>query len=156
MTKTKNKKFLFERFASDDATENDLYLKGLKELADQHPELRSEYETFRIFQAGFTNGCLQQVRSFYNMILNVKDHKEEDGEFYRPEFEGVDCIAFNRQTKFKNMTKQEFVDWVNTMAHNGDIPKGTWCEYEDDGLKFVFNKSLMPNDIPVEKEDVKE
>ena len=48
----RSKPYLHESFASNDAEENDLYLKGLKELADQHPELRNEYETFRIYQAG--------------------------------------------------------------------------------------------------------
>ena len=143
----KSKPYLHESFASNDAEENDLYLKGLKELADQHPELRNEYETFRIYQAGFTNGCLNQVRSFYNMMLNVKTHKEEDGEFFRPEFEGVDCIAFDKQTKFKNMTREQFITWINTMAKNGDIPKGEWFEYQNEGLKYVFNDSIMPEDL---------
>ena len=122
----RNKSYLHERFASKDPDENDKYLFKLRELANIHPELKNEYETFRIYQAGFTNGVLNQVEAFYNMILNVRTHKEEDGPFYRPEFEGVDGISFGKQTKFKDMNKQQFIDWVNTMAVNGDCPFGHW------------------------------
>ena len=141
---TKNKTYLHERFASNDADENDRYLSKLRELADNHPELRSEYETFRIYQAGFTNGVLNQVEAFYDMIGKVKTYDEEkDGPFHRPEFENVDGISFGNQTKFNGMSKQEFVDWVNTMAVNGDCPMGQWIENEWRGLTFVFDKSLF-------------
>ena len=158
--KTKrNKTYLHERFASSDPDENDRYLFKLRELANDHPELRSEYESFRIYQAGFTNGVLNQVEAFYDMILNARTHDEEkDGPFYRPEFENVDGISYGNQTKFRNMSKQDFVDWVNTMAVNGDCPIGHWQENEWGGLTYVFDKSLFkPQDnIEGEIKDEKE
>ena len=87
------------------------------------------------------------------MILNVRTHKEEDGPFYRPEFEGVDGISFGKQTKFKDMTKQQFIDWVNTMAVNGDCPVGHWEDNGWGGLTYVFDKSLIkPKDIMSEND----
>ena len=149
----RNKSYLHELFSSKDPDENDKYLFKLRELAYIHPELKNEYETFRIYQAGFTNGVLNQVEAFYNMILNVRTHKEEDGPFYRPEFEGVDGISFGKQTKFKGMNKQQFIDWVNTMAVNGDCPVGHWEDNEWGGLTYVFDESLVkPKDI-IEDED---
>ena len=149
----RNKSYLHERFASKDPDENDKYLFKLRELANIHPELKNEYETFRIYQAGFTNGVLNQVEAFYNMILNVRTHKEEDGPFYRPEFEGVDGISYGKQTKFKDMNKQQFIDWVNTMAVNGDCPVGHWEDNDWGGLTYVFDESLVkPKDI-IEDED---
>ena len=47
----RNKSYLHERFASKDPDENDKYLFKLRELANIHPELKNEYETFRIYQA---------------------------------------------------------------------------------------------------------
>ena len=41
---------MHERFASKDPDENDKYLFKLRELANIHPELKNEYETFRIYQ----------------------------------------------------------------------------------------------------------
>ena len=170
---TKNKTYLHDRFASNDADENDRYLSKLRELAENHPELRGEYETFRIYQAGFTNGVLNQVEAFYDMIGKVKTYDEEkDGPYHRPEFENVDGISFGNQTKFNGMSKQDFVDWVNTMAVNGDCPMGQWIENEWRGLTFVFDKSLFTQaDIkgkskmskkemkklanPLDKEDIK-
>ena len=150
----KTKTYLHERFASKDADANDAYLAKLRELANTHPELKNEYDTFRIYQAGFTNGVLNQVEAFYNMIINVRTHDEEkDGPFYRPEFEGVDGISYGKQTKFQDMTKQQFIDWVNTMAVNGDCPVGHWEDNEWGGLTYVFDKShIKPKDIVKEND----
>ena len=140
----KNKSYLHERFASKDAEENDRYLFKLRELANDHPELRSEYESFRIYQAGFTNGVLNQVEAFYDMIGKVKTYDEEkDGPFHRPEFENVDGISFDNQTKFKGMTQDQFIDWIDNMVRNGDLPKGKWIEDTVNGLTYHFDKSLL-------------
>ena len=46
------------------------------------------------------------------------------------------------------MTKQQFIDWVNTMAVNGDCPVGHWEDNEWGGLTYVFDESLVkPKDI---------
>ena len=92
--KKKKAHYLKDQY-SQDSFENDAYLLKLKELAEDHPEIKPEYESFRIYQAGFTNGVLHQCREFYRLIAqgiqNDKDNKrdpEGNLEIEREWFEG--------------------------------------------------------------------
>ncbi len=51
------------------------------------------------------------------------------------------------------MTKQQFIDWVDTMAVNGDCPIGHWKDNEWGGLTYVFDESLVKQkDIVYDKD----
>ena len=101
---TKKSKLIKDQYSSD-ADQNDEYLRTMEELAKDHPEIRPELHDFKIFLAGYQNGALKQVKSFYSMCGQVKEWDDElaqkqDREFLRDEFEGVDCISFKNQTIF--------------------------------------------------------
>ena len=52
------------------------------------------------------------------------------------------------------MNIQQFIDWVNTMAVNGDCPVGHWEDNEWGGLTYVFDESLgKPKDIIEDEEE---
>ena len=147
--KKKKAHYLKDQY-SQDSFENDAYLLKLRELAKDHPEIKPEYESFRIYQAGFTNGVLNQCREFYHLIAqgiqNDKDNKrdpEGNLEIEREWFEGADGISFDNQTKFKGMTQDQFIDWIDSMVLNGDLPKGKWIENTVNGLTYHFDKSLL-------------
>lgn len=127
---------------SRDADENDSYLAKMEEIAKDHPEIRPELDSFRIYIAGFTNGVLKQVKEFYSMIEGVKEfdgsEEEKKGkQFLRDSFECVDGISFKAATKFKpKITLEMFIDNIDQMRAAGEIPKGTW---EDE--TYIFDKS---------------
>ena len=41
------------------------------------------------------------------------------------------------------MTQDEFIDWIDNMVRNGDLPKGKWIEDTVNGLTYHFDKSLL-------------
>ena len=67
MKKEKHKEHYFKDQFSQDAEENDRYLFKLRKLSKNHPEIRPEYESFRVYQAGFANGVLNQVETWIRM-----------------------------------------------------------------------------------------
>jgi|TARA_B100000315_G_scaffold9321_1_gene9186 hypothetical protein len=145
MKKEKHKEYYFKDQFSQDADENDRYLFKLQQLADAHPELRTEYECFRYYQAGFTNGVLSQILALRRGFEEMKDHDKEK-EYAREFYNGADGICFDQQTKFKELTKEQFIEWVDHMAAKGDIPQGEWQDNEWLGLTFVFNKSFVESE----------
>ena len=145
MKKEKHKEYYFKDQFSQDADENDRYLFKLQQLADDHPELRTEYECFRYYQAGFTNGVLSQILALRRGFEEMKDHDKEK-EYAREFYNGADGICFDQQTKFKGLTREQFIEWVDHMAAKGDIPQGEWQDNECLGLTFVFNKSFVESE----------
>ena len=125
MKKEKHKEYYFKDQFSQDAEENDRYLFKLQQLADAHPELRTEYECFRYYQAGFTNGVLGQILAIRRGFEEMKEHDKEK-EYAREFYNGADGICFDQQTKFKGLTREQFIEWVDHMAAKGDIPQGEW------------------------------
>ena len=142
MKKEKHKEHYFKDQFSQDAEENDRYLFKLRKLAKDHPELKTEYECFRYYQAGFTNGVLSQILALRRGFAEMKEHDKEK-EYCREFYNGADGIAFSQQTKFKGITKEQFIEWVDQMAESGDILQGEWQDNEWLGLTFVFNKSFV-------------
>jgi hypothetical protein len=143
-----NSKLIKDQY-SRDADENDSYLAKMEELAKDHPEIKPELHDFRIYQAGFTNGVLNQVKTFYEMVGQVKHLDENleaqaDREFLRDEFEGVDCISFKNQTIFTpNITLPQFSTFIDQMAVKKEIPKGYWGddEAEEGNIIYWFDRS---------------
>ena len=41
------------------------------------------------------------------------------------------------------MTQDQFIDWIDSMVLNGDLPKGKWIEDTVNGLTYHFDKSLL-------------
>jgi|TARA_R100001460_G_scaffold103228_1_gene148316 hypothetical protein len=145
---TKKSKLIKDQYSSD-ADQNDEYLRTMEELAKDHPEIRPELHDFKIFLAGYQNGALKQVKSFYSMCGQVKEWDDElaqkqDREFLRDEFEGVDCISFKNQTIFKpNITLPKFSEFVDQMVRDGELPLGYWGddELEHGNITYWFDKS---------------
>ena len=144
MTKSK----LIKDQYSNDADKNDEHLRALEEIAKDHPEIKPELHDFRIFLAGFTNGVLNQVKTFYEMVGQVKhldesNEAQADREFLRDEFEGVDCISYKNQTIFTpSITKPQFSTFIDEMACREEIPKGYWGDDEsEDGFTYWFDRS---------------
>jgi len=152
MKKEKHKEYYFKDQFSQDAEKNDRYLFKLQQLADNHPELRTEYECFRYYQAGFTNGVLGQILALRRGFEEMKEHDKEK-EYFRDFFKGADGITYDKAT-FLNITEEQFIDWVNQMAEDGYIPQGEWQDYENQwgGATYKYNKSfvdeLKPNIPP--------
>ena len=64
--------------------------------------------------------------------------------FYTVEIENqLDTVSYENQKKFKGMTQDQFIDWIDSMVLNGDLPKGKWIEDTVNGLTYHFNKSLL-------------
>ena len=145
----KKKSYLKDQYPKD-SIENDKYLLKLRELARNHPEIRPEYESFRVYQAGFSNGVLNQVETWIRMSEEIKQHNKEK-EYYRDFFNGADGIVYNKTTFF-NFTEEEFINWVNKMVEDGKIPQGEWQDYENQwgGLTYKFHKSFIDELKPKE------
>ena len=150
MKKEKHKEHYFKDQFSQDAEENDRYLFKLRKLAKDHPEIRPEYESFCIYQAGFANGVLNQIENWIRMSEEIKQHNKEK-EYYRDFFNGADGIVYNK-TIFFNFTEEEFINWVNKMVEDGKIPQGEWQDYENQwgGLTYKFHKSFIDELKPKE------
>ena len=138
----KKKSYIKDQYPKD-SIENDKYLLKLRELAKNHPQIRPEYESFRVYQAGFANGVLNQVETWIRMSEEIKQHNKEK-EYYRDYFNGADGIAYNKTTFF-NFTEVQFINWVDQMAKDGYIPQGEWQDYENQwgGLTYKFHKSFI-------------
>ena len=78
-------------------------------------------------------------------LEKVRKERDPEGnlEIEREWFEGADGISFDNQTKFKGMTQDQFIDWIDSMVLHGDLPKGKWIEDTVNGLTYHFDKSLL-------------
>ena len=72
----------------------------------------------------------------------MKEYDKEK-EYAREFYNGADGICYDQQTKFKGITRKQFIEWVDQVAKSGDIPQGKWQNNVWLGLTFVFNKSFV-------------
>ena len=77
-----------------------------------------------------------------NNYFLQKEHDKEK-EYAREFYNGADGICYDQQRKFRGLTREQFVEWVDQMAESGDIHQGEWQDNEWLGLTFVFNKSFV-------------